>query len=122
VGFVVHKIALGKIFSDYCNFPLPIRIPPPAAQSLIILSPPLHSLDADSVGKQTKKKDRRTVCSTENLPSARLRKDSSKTREGRLHDGRGWMQRAVRYPSTLRRSTPQKHYFSASGTHLLEAE
>jgi hypothetical protein len=50
-GFVVDKGALGNIFSEHCNFPLPILIPPPAAHSLIIPSPLLHSLDVDSVVK-----------------------------------------------------------------------
>jgi hypothetical protein len=32
VGFVVDKVALGQIFSEYFSFPLPIFIPPIAPQ------------------------------------------------------------------------------------------
>jgi hypothetical protein len=35
VGFVVEKVALGQVFSEYFGFPLPIFIPPdsPSSQS-----------------------------------------------------------------------------------------
>jgi hypothetical protein len=33
VGFVVDKVALGQVFSEYFGFPLPIFIPPIAPQS-----------------------------------------------------------------------------------------
>jgi hypothetical protein len=33
VGFVVDKVALGQVFSEYFCFPLPIFIPPISPQS-----------------------------------------------------------------------------------------
>jgi hypothetical protein len=33
VGFVVDKMVLGQVFSEYFGFPLPIFIPPIAPQS-----------------------------------------------------------------------------------------
>jgi hypothetical protein len=33
VGFVVDKVALGQVFSEYFGFPLPIFIPPISPQS-----------------------------------------------------------------------------------------
>jgi hypothetical protein len=38
VGFVVDKVALGQVSSDYFSFSLPILIPATAPYSLIILS------------------------------------------------------------------------------------
>jgi hypothetical protein len=33
VGFVVDKVALGQVFSEYFDFPLPIFIPPNSPSS-----------------------------------------------------------------------------------------
>jgi hypothetical protein len=33
VGFVVDKVALGQVFSEYFEFPFPIFIPPISPQS-----------------------------------------------------------------------------------------
>jgi hypothetical protein len=43
VGFVVDKVALGQVFSDYFGFPLPIFIPPISSTITITYHPGLVS-------------------------------------------------------------------------------
>jgi hypothetical protein len=50
-GYVVDKVALGKVFSEYFCFPLPILILPTFPYSLIILLSKLNSLDNNSAVK-----------------------------------------------------------------------
>jgi hypothetical protein len=51
VGFVVDKVALGQVFSEYFGFPLSIFIPPIAPQSA---SPTTGPGTVASSGRSTK--------------------------------------------------------------------
>jgi hypothetical protein len=52
VGFVVGKVALGQVFSEYFDFHCPTLIPPTAPYPLIILSSTLYNFDTDVVVKE----------------------------------------------------------------------
>jgi hypothetical protein len=52
LGFVVDKVALREVFSDYFGFSMQILIPPTALHSLIIVSSTLYNQVTNSVIKK----------------------------------------------------------------------